>query len=64
MALFHERYPDLETVEHHLRGRCCAIDMMLHLLAIDQGAMLVQIVSIAAGNEWWAQQDSNLRPAD
>lgn len=54
MPLFHERYPDLNVVEQIFvidrnritcAGGAAATDMMLHLIALDMGTMLAQIVA-------------------
>lgn len=54
IPLFHEHYPDLDVVEQIFvidrkritcAGGAAAIDMMLHLIALDQGTMLAQIVA-------------------
>jgi AraC family carnitine catabolism transcriptional activator len=54
IPVFRELYPDLDVVEQIFvldrnritcAGGTAAIDMMLHLIAIDQGPMLAQIVA-------------------
>ncbi len=54
MPVFHEHYPELDVVEQIFvfdrsritcAGGTAAIDMMLHLIAIDHGTMLAQIVA-------------------